>query len=158
MAVAEVPGRARAFIHDAIILFGGPNNAGVLCGIEKFLAVARRILQPVLQKLDKLFAGGLFASFAAHGGITAIACGLVLPGCKASVTRARLPGGAWIHAIQIPKHRGYRSVQAVDIEAAEFDAVPGCFQFVEAAEPFHEFQHFLVAPHPARKAIESPFP
>ena len=83
-----------------------------------------------------------------------VARGIVLPRGETAVALARNPRHCRIDAVEIGEHGSHRGAEAVNVEAAEFDALARRAPFVLALEPFDELQHFLIAPHPGGKAGE----
>jgi len=152
--VAQVPGLARAFVHDAIILFGRAYDTCVLSRVEKRFAVARSIVETPFQKRHKLRAHFLLAGFSAHYRMVSIMRRLGLPWCQAAITLPRFPSSLAIDPIEIVQHRRNGRAQAVDVQAAEFDPIRIPTMFVLASEPLNKFQHLLVAPHPTWKPVE----
>ena len=53
MAVAQVPGGARAIVHDAVVVLGIGDETRILRGIEEPLTIVAPVVVLFLQKLDQ---------------------------------------------------------------------------------------------------------
>src|SRR5947209_3237607 len=65
VAVAQVPGLGRAAVHDAVVAFGGVDDAGVLDGVEECLIVALPVLDAACEQLLELGDHRVLAGIAA---------------------------------------------------------------------------------------------
>ena len=155
--VAQVPGRRRALVHDAVVVLGRARDAGVLDGIEVGLGAAVDVVEPVSEKVLQLGEERLIARplMAGRDG-AAIARRVGLPGAQAAVAAARLVRGLGIDLVEVAQDGIDRGVEAVDVEAAELGPALRRPMLVLGPQPLHEIAHLDVAPHPGREARERP--
>ena len=75
---------------------------------------------------------------------------------EARVAVARAPRGVGVNLVEEAEHGLDRSVEAVEVEAVEADALaPRRERLVVAAQPLGELDDHAVAPHPGGEALET---
>ena len=155
VSVAQIPRRARAVIHDAVIAFGIGDQAGVLYRVEEPLAVVGGIgLLLAHQILQRAHDVALADRIAAVERSMPIGRRVRLPRGEAAVTFARNFRRRRIDFVEIFKHEADRRVEAVEIETVEGHPLFRLPRGIMLAQPIDEGAHFVIAPHPDREAGE----
>src|SRR2546421_197944 len=123
VGVAEIPGFGATIVHDPVIALGGCDQAGILSGIQKIVAVVRLVIKPLLQQVTELGNNGALA-FAVTFGQDRPTVGrwFALPGRQATVTLTRDGRSVWIDFVEVLKHGSDRSRHVVDIEPEKASA------------------------------------
>ena len=118
MAVAQIPGRPRAVIHDAIIMLRIGNEPRILHRIHETLAVALGVCVRLCRRsVSTTATSDLAGRISAGQRGMAVSGGIGLPWRQAAISRARNPGGGRIDFIEISQNRADRIVKAVQIES-----------------------------------------
>jgi hypothetical protein len=146
VAVAQIPGCARAIVHDAIVTLGVGNEAGVLHRVHEALAVALRIIATLMQKIgqyahDIRFAGWISSR---QRGV-AIGGRVRLPRRQAAVSFARDTCAVRVDLIEILESRADGIVEAVEIEPVKRNAGRLLERGVVMAKPINECAHLVVS-------------
>ncbi len=120
VAVAQIPGGARAVVHDAIVAFGVRDQSRVLHGVHESLAVVLRVGPALSQKIGQHRGDLLLARLVLAGeGRMAVHGGIRLPRSEAAIALTRHLGGLGVDALEIVQDHLNRVVQAVEIEPVE---------------------------------------
>jgi len=82
----------------------------------------------------------------------AVGGGIRLPGSEAAIPRPRDPCGSGIDFIEISQDRADGVVKAVEVKPMKCRPLGGFERRIVRAQPVHERAHFVVPPHPGRKA------
>ena len=155
MAVAQIPRFGRGAVHQPIIAFGGPDDAGILRGVEISVAVAAEPPQTVGQQLVELLDSLILARvLVAVDDRTAIFRWLALPGSKAPVAAPRRRCRLRIDAVEIGDDGVDRGAEAVDVEPAKGGAPFRRQVLIVLPQPIEKPHNLGIAPHPGRKAAE----
>src|SRR4051794_14199942 len=117
MRIAQVPGLRAAIVHDAVITFGGGDEARVLRSIEEALPVLLRVLELLRKERSTLIEHRLLAlAIAPSQHRAAIGRGLLLPGRQTTVALPRDDGCTRINLVEIVENRGDRAAHVVEVQ------------------------------------------
>ena len=155
MAVAEIPGLGAAIVHDPIIALGGGDQARILGGIQKTVAVVRLVIELLLQQVAELGNdGGLALAVAFGQDRPTVGRWLALPGRQATVALTRDSRRVRIDFVEVLEHGRDRSRHVVDIEPVEASAALCLLSDVVRPHPVDESRDIGISPHPGREALE----
>src|SRR5256885_16694452 len=102
MTVAQIPGGARAVIHDPVIALGVGDEASVLHGIQEPLSIVLGIGPLLPQEIGKYGDDLTLAGLVVAGErCMTIGGGVRLPRRQASVALARNSGGLRIDVVEV---------------------------------------------------------
>src|SRR6266478_1904252 len=143
--------------HRAVIAFRIHDQSCVLLRGKKFLfanlSVATHQLRVLAPQFDELSDHFLFARLrSSRDRRESVVLRIPSKMIETSVTMARTAGCQRIYFVEIAKHSLDRCVHAVEVQAVNTGkTIPGASFCVPCPQPFDEFEHDRVAPHPTRK-------